>query len=215
MCDGSLSCSRFTASIREWWGESGERGGRQRTVPQDFQRCSDGATGGSLCLRAGAVAELGLLCLPSSLVPLRKLLGTADTFPCSSARSPEGDKTRSELGPVGQHENRVKNPQRSREKGSHNHKRLRGCWLRFRSISWGCCFIQPSLLGCWAGSSDPGEPRPGGRWDRAEPLGLVEGPASRFEPPVGVTVRESQPQLTVPGCLGSAQSTGTLEFIIC
>lgn len=41
---------------------------------------------------------LGLLCLLSSLVPLGKPFGTANTFPCSSAMSPEADKTRSELG---------------------------------------------------------------------------------------------------------------------
>lgn len=41
---------------------------------------------------------LGLLCLPSPVVPLGKFLGTADTFPCSAARSPGGDKMRSEPG---------------------------------------------------------------------------------------------------------------------
>lgn len=67
----------------------------------------------------------------------------------------------------------------------------------------------PPSLGAGRAGSDPGEPRPGGDGAEQSQWGWLS-----LEPPVDVAVRESQPQLSVPRCLGSAQSSGTLEFII-
>lgn len=112
--DGNLSCSKSAAPMRAWLG--GEVKGKREGKAESWSCRVSSTTGDGrdalvmspagrqhiprtgLCLRAGTVAMLRLLYLPTPLVPLGKPLGSADTFPCSAARSPGGDKRRSEPG---------------------------------------------------------------------------------------------------------------------
>lgn len=48
-------------------------------------------------------------------------------------------------------------------------------------------------LGAGQAGSDLGEPRPGGRWDRAEPVGQVERPELSLELPLDVAVGNHSP----------------------